>query len=492
LVARNASECEPIQVGAVAYLLKKVQRNSSAGADGLSPLVLKECAEFIAPTLTDIYTKSFTSGEIPTSCKTVKIMPIPKSGHNSANPKLRPIALSSILLKVAERLILEEILVQLHQSADPFQFAYKSHRSTVDAIATLYHNITSAIDAGSKRFQTIFLDFSSAFNTIDRRKILEKLEELGASQWSLSWLQDYFSNRLQFTSYNGRTSESVPNSCGVLQGAVLSPFLFNLYTDSLRASSDAILVKYADDFALGKGVTSLADQLRMKANLENITTWSYTNDLILNPEKCNSCIFRSTRSEISPHVPVLLNDRQLDDLDSVKYLGLTFSSNLTWSFHIEDIYKKCLRLSFYIRRLNSIFVPNNVIHRFVDACVIPIIIYASPIVFPGLLKKDFVVLKRAIKSIARASGILYDQICKFVVKRHFSFCTNFSQKILDDHTHPLYPTLNNARSIRNTRSNFCLIYSRTETYRTSPIPYLARILLNKDLESEKLTALLLQ
>jgi hypothetical protein len=488
----NATEFGPIQTETVLNLLKKVQRDSSAGADGLAPLILKECAEFISPTLADIYTRSFTLGKIPTSWKSVKITPIPKSGHTSTNIKLRPIASSSIFLKVAERLLLDEISVQLKLSADSYQFAYKSNRSTVDAIATLYHNITSTIDAGSKRFQTIFLDFSSAFNTIDRKKILEKLEALGASQWSLSWLVDYFSERLQFTAFNGRKSSLSLNCCGVLQGAVLSPFLFNMYTDSLRSSSPSVLIKYADDIALGNGMNSLPDQLRSKTELEAITTWSQNNDLFLNPVKCNCCIFTSIRNDNFPNAPVSINDKQLEVLSHVKYLGITFSSNLTWSFHIEDLYTKCLRLSYYIRRLNSIHIPHHVIRRFVDACVIPIILYASPVVFSGLLKKDYIVIKRSIKLIARASGIHYNDLCNIIIKRHFSACSNFSQHILNDPEHPLYGTLSNARSVRNTRRNFCFIFSRTEIYRRSPLPYLARILSNKDSEYNKLSSLLLQ
>jgi hypothetical protein len=393
-------------------------------------------------------------------------------------------------MKVAERLFLNEISVQLNSSADSFQFAYKSRRSTTDAIATLYHNITANLDVGSKRFQTIFLDFSSAFNTLNRGKILEKLKELGATQWSLNWLVDYFSNRLQFTKFHGKTSSLSLNSCGVLQGAVLSPFLFNLYTDSLKTSPDTILIKYADDFALGTKINSTADQLRSKENLDNITSWSETNELILNPDKCNCCVFSSIRKDTFSNVPILINDIQLNFLSHVKYLGVTFSSNLTWSLHIEELYRKCLKLSFYIRRLNCIQVPSHVIRRFVDACIIPSILYASPIIFPGLLKKDFVVLKRAIKLVARASGLFYNDLCHAIITRHFSACFNFSQRILDDLSHPLHQTLSNARSVRSTRNNFRLIYSRTEVYRRSTLPYLARILSNENLEVEKLNTML--
>jgi hypothetical protein len=82
-------------------------------------------------------------------------------------------------------------------------------------------------------------------------------------------------------------------------------------------------------------------------------------------------------------------------------------------------------------------------------------------------------------------------LCEGIIQRHFSSCTNFSRKILDDQTHPLFPPLNNATSIRSTRSNFRIIYSKTKAYHNSLIPYLARILVNKNMEMDNLTSILL-
>jgi len=176
----------------------------------------------------------------------------------------------------------------------------------------------------------------------------------------------------------------------------------------------------------------------------------------------------------------------------VKYLGVTFSSNLNWTKHTEHVYRKCLRLSFYIKRLITACVPHKILKHFVDGCIVPIILYASPVVFPGLLKKDFTVLRRAIKLISKPSGIAYNELCVTVINRHFSACAKFCDRILCDQNHPLHDPLSSAVPQHRTRTAFNCIFARTELYRRSPMPFLARFLSNKELELEKLKQNLLR
>ena len=389
-------------------------------------------------------------------------------------------------LKVAERLILKDITPHLVRSTDTLQFAYKRNRSTLDAAVTLSHNITSSIDLGSKSYLATFLVFSSEFNTISRDKIINKLTELGASQWSLIWLRDYFSNRFQFIALSGKTSSLALNSWDVLQGAVLSPFLFNLYTDEIRTSTNTLMIKYADVIALGQKFNLQNDHMTLQLALNDIAKWSETNYLSLNTDKCNLCIFTVNQKCLDLQQHTTLNDHNLNIVKDVKYLGVTFSSNLTWSSHIEYLYKKCLRLSFYIRRLITSKVPRSVIKKFVDSCVLPIILYASPITMPGLLKKDITLLRRAIKLITKPSGIDYNVTCGIIIDRHISECMNFCYRILNDSNHPLHIALNNTRSYGNTRRNFTHVFARTTMFYRSPIPYLARLLSDPEIEKGRL------
>ena len=110
---------------------------------------------------------------------------------------------------------------------DSSQFAYRPKYSTLDAVASLVHFIASSLDKKNKFVRLCFLDFSNAFNTLDRNTLCSLLQLKGVPSSILSWLSDYFSDRKQFVVHGGKCSSLLPNNSGVLQGAILSPFLFS-------------------------------------------------------------------------------------------------------------------------------------------------------------------------------------------------------------------------------------------------------------------------
>ncbi len=98
-----------------------------------------------------------------------------KKSSTAACPKMRPIACSPVPLKVLESLVLNEIASITTRPNDPYQFAYKTKRNTLDAVACLTHAINSHLDKGCKGFKAVFLDFNNAFNTLPRQGLLDKL-----------------------------------------------------------------------------------------------------------------------------------------------------------------------------------------------------------------------------------------------------------------------------------------------------------------------------
>jgi len=143
--------------------------------------------------------------------------------------------------------------------------------------------------------------------------------------------------------------------------------------------------------------------------------------------------------------------------------------------HIESLFSKCRRLSFFIKRLRSYHSSQFVSERFVDACVLPILLYCSPVIFCGLLKKDFIILRRAIKTISHVSGLEYDWFLDRLIKRHFASCDLLTKRILADAAHPLHDALSTAKSLRSsTRSAFNLLPARLQPYAKTGLPYLTR------------------
>ena len=88
-------------------------------------------------------------------------------------------ALTSVIMKCFERLVKDHISSNLHDTLDPLQFAYYPNRSTYDAIAITLHTALTHLDKRNTYVRMLFIDYSSAYNTIEPSKLVIKLEAQG-------------------------------------------------------------------------------------------------------------------------------------------------------------------------------------------------------------------------------------------------------------------------------------------------------------------------
>ncbi len=108
---------------------------------------------------------------------------------------------------------------------------------------------------------------------------------------------------------------------------------------------------------------------------------------------------------MDPDLNATINDSALSTVDTVNYLEVTFARNAKWTNHVEGIFRKCVRLSFFAKKL-------------AEACVIPIILYCSSAIFPGLLQQDFALLRRSIKLVSNVCGLIFSYLTNLVCERH--------------------------------------------------------------------------
>ena len=88
-----------------------------------------------AQVFTSIFILSLKLAVIPPCLKTATIIPVPKKATTDSLNDYRPIALTLVIMKCFERLVLHHIKACLPPTFDPHQFAYRANRSTEDAIA---------------------------------------------------------------------------------------------------------------------------------------------------------------------------------------------------------------------------------------------------------------------------------------------------------------------------------------------------------------------
>ena len=192
-----------------------------------------------------------------------------------------------------------------------------------------------------------FFDLSKAFDSVPHKALLEKLKRTGLNGLLFDWIANYLTNRKQRVVVNGEKSNELPVLSGVPQGSVLGPLLFFIYIndiDNIPFSPGTKLVIYADDVLLYRPIRSPLDYEVLQKDIDAVGLWSTSNYLKLNPRKCNAMVFSRKRPATAPIRPLMLNGQTLDIVDTVKYLGLTICSDLSWSRHINIITSRARRL----------------------------------------------------------------------------------------------------------------------------------------------------
>ncbi len=214
----------------------------AAGPDGITGRVLRSCADQLAGLFTSIFNESLATSVVPTSFKKFIIIPVPKNSKPSCLNDYRPVALTSIVMKVFERLVKSHISSSIPVTLDPLQFAYRPNRSTDDAISHILHSSLTHIDSSNGNYaRLLFIDYSSAFNTIVPIKLTSKLTDLGLNTSLCDWIQDFLTGRPQVVKVGQFTSNSITLNVGVPQGCVLSPLLYSLTDPHLLSNLPMIL-----------------------------------------------------------------------------------------------------------------------------------------------------------------------------------------------------------------------------------------------------------
>lgn len=146
--------------------LRRLNPCKGPGPDGVSPRLLKDCAEQLALPLQTLFNCSLQSGGVPVLWKTSCLIPVPKQARATEIKNFRPVALTSHIMKTLERLVLRLLRPLVQHALDPLQFAYQEALGVEDAILYMLHRTYSFLDEPGGYVRIMFFDFSSAFDTI--------------------------------------------------------------------------------------------------------------------------------------------------------------------------------------------------------------------------------------------------------------------------------------------------------------------------------------
>jgi hypothetical protein len=398
------------------------------------------CATQLAPVITLVFNSSISQGKVPLLWKTSVIKPIPKTS-NPAQPKdYRPIAITSCLGKILEKIIKNYIMQ--HTVLDKYQFAYRPGRSTQDALTYLLTSISSHIDQNSKfSARCLFLDYSSAFNTISIPHLLLQLNHLNSNV--ISWISSFLVERHQYTVVNKTKSDNIITRTGTPQGAVLSPVLFAIYTGVIQSKSPNIkILKYADDTVVLGLITCQEDTDSYIKEVHRIASLSKEYSLILNTQKTKEMLF-STKRVKQAIQPLHIDGNEIELSTSVKYLGVIIDDKLKFSEHCSAIVTKASQRLYIVNRLRSLGAHKNLLKIMHCSFIESVILYCIPVIFFFMYDKDRKCIAKFHKSAKKQQ--FSDHLFMDIVDKRLK---SYALKIFLDDTHPIHDFINRLPSGR--------------------------------------------
>ena len=463
-------------------LIRSVDPSKATGPDGINPRLLKEAGLCIVPSLTRLINLSLSKAIVPKRWKLANVTPLFKKGEKNDTNNYRPVSLLSCVSKILERIVFKHLFNFLRDRnfISPHQSGFQPGDSTVNQLSYLYHTFAEALDK-KKDVHIVFCDVKKAFDRVWHRGLLYKLQKAGVFGTLLEWFKNYLSDRYQQVVVRGETSELGLIKAGVPQGSILGPLLFLIYMNDITTVTQCNIKLFADDTSLYIEFDNNDDATaRLNQDLTRLQNWAdqWLVKFCPNKSKLMTCTFKKRDP-----TNIVFNNVQLDSVKSHKHLGLVFSSDLTWTSHVQSILQNVSPLVDVLKSLKY-DIDRKTLETTYFSFIRPKLEYGCHI-WDNCSERDSDQLETIQLSMARivtgarrgtSHQLLYQDTNWLTLKerRELIKLKNFTRIVNGDtpqYLRDLLPhTFGSIRENARNPDNFHAYKARTETYKSSFLP----------------------
>ena len=323
-------------------------------------------------------------GYVPTDFVKGTITPIVKDsqGDLSDPANYRGITLSCLPAKLFEFAI--QIKTSHLLGTDHLQFGFKTRTSTNHALYALKSTINHFNEKGSSVY-VAFLDCTKAFDRISHFGLFTKLIERKVPLCILLCLIYWYMNMTCNVKWQNEQSRSFKVPLGIKQGGINSPEFFGTYINDICALLRDLqigchifgiflaIILFADDICLLAPTRSALSKM-----IQTCAAYCKEFGLTFNAKKSKIMVFSKNNVDYENLSPILLNEREVEYVDSVTYLGATVTSKKGFSFSSTNDLTKFYRASNAILRAASKPSEEVMLHLLYTCCT-PILSYASAV-----------------------------------------------------------------------------------------------------------------
>ena len=313
--------------------------DKACGPDEMHPRLLKELADEISTPLAMIFRKSLLDGDLPLDWKHANVSPLFKKGAKNIPSNYRPISLTSIICKIMETIVKEKIMSHLidNNLITRHQYVFIPGRSTTTQLLNYLNDCIETLAEGNVT-DTIYFDFSKAFDTVPHQRLLKKLKCYGIKGQVFKWIESFLKGRSQVVKVNGKESFPEPVISGIPQGSVLGPILFVIYINDLPDVVKSKIYLFADDTKVLNKIKTMDDSLSLQEDINALGEWSKDWLLQFNL-KCHVLTLGKHENIVHAH-NYHLNNHELEHVFDEKDLGIILDPELKFEEHIAAKVKK--------------------------------------------------------------------------------------------------------------------------------------------------------
>ena len=186
------------------------------------------------------------------------------------------------------------------------------------------------------------MDFSKAYDTVWKEKLLLSMIEQGVPAPYVHWLNSFLSNREARVRINGVLGKSMKMHHGLPQGSVLSPILFLFYINHLAEilPTEVVNALFADDVTLLATCNTLVEAEKLvQKSVDIVAAWSKEWKISLNTTKSEFSFFSNSTKETSKKwIPtVVIDGKKIKYNPTPRLLGVILDRQLCFGPHIAHI-----------------------------------------------------------------------------------------------------------------------------------------------------------
>lgn len=338
-------------------IIKNLNPRKAPGSDNIRVSDIKSIGYEVSGAIADLINCSVKEGTYPDDLKIGCVRPLHKKGKRDDYSNYRPITLLSSIDKIVEKYISEQIqkFYRLNDILYQNQFGFQMGKGTSDLLIKFTDEVNTNLNR-KLHVCVLFIDFSRAFDTLDHKQLISKLNDCGIRGPLLNWCSSYLQNRTFQVKINDVSSEPIISTEGTAQGSVLGPLHFLSYVNEMNKYIQySTCYQFADDTCLvaaDKDPNKACDMLQSDFN--TLQKWCHDVGLVVNATKTKLLHIKSPYIKSVPLKGITGHDHKclhssiscqcscppIEVVDSHTYLGLQIDNKFNWYNHIEHVCNK--------------------------------------------------------------------------------------------------------------------------------------------------------